>query len=111
MSETLFRCVDCGWIGTVEDVEWGTWFPPGMTLLTSEPSKADCPNCRAEVESMSSKGSDGIILLTPGGDPVRVVLMDEHDERLTLSAHPEQGVCGYEGAETTITMLLEEPSR
>lgn len=52
---------------------------------------------------------EGIILYTGDGDPVRVVLMDEHDDRLPVVANPEQGIYGYQSAETTITMLLERP--
>lgn len=53
--------------------------------------------------------NEGIVLQLPSGDPVRVVLMDENDERMNLAVNPEEGVFGYESSETSITMFLEEP--
>lgn len=53
--------------------------------------------------------SDGIVLYTEGGNPVRVTLMDGSDTRLKFAANPETGVYGYENEDTRITMMLEKP--
>lgn len=50
-----------------------------------------------------------IVLYTDEGDPVRVILMDERDERLRLVDNPSKGVYGYENSQNAVTMFLEEP--
>lgn len=53
--------------------------------------------------------SDGIVLYTEEGDPVRVCLMDDNDERLTCYKQLEQGMYAYRSPETSLTMILEKP--
>lgn len=53
--------------------------------------------------------SEGIVLYTDEGDPVRVCLMDENDERLKCYEQLEQGMYAYRSSETSLTMMLEKP--
>lgn len=70
------------------------------------------PGEQSTTESGQSSGDNeqsGIVLYTEDGEPLRVCLMDENDETLRYVEELQQGVYGYENADTSVLVTLEDP--
>lgn len=50
----------------------------------------------------------GLTVYDRHGNPMELQIMDDHDEILDYIGSPERGFYAYEGAETRLTVFVEE---